>query len=52
MKKIPAIIVNWNREDVLSARPASLLKKDYEDLKKLAMDNGSEEGSQVLAKKK
>ena len=50
MKKVSAIVVNWNGEDVLSGCLASLLKQDYEDLEILAMDNGSEDGSQVLVR--
>ena len=51
MKKVSAIVVNWNGEDVLSGCLASLLEQDYEDLEILAVDNGSEDGSQVLVKK-
>ena len=50
MKKVSAIVVNWNGEDVLSGCLASLLEQDYEDLEILAVDNGSEDGSQVLVK--
>jgi len=50
MKKVSAIVVNWNGEDVLSVCLASLLEQDYEDLEILAVDNGSEDGSQVLPK--
>ena len=48
MKKVSAIIVNWNGKDVLSGCLFSLLKQDYEDLEILVVDNGSEDGSQVL----
>jgi len=51
MKKVSAIVVNWNGEDVLSGCLASLLEQDYEDLEILAVGNGSEDGSQVLVKK-
>ena len=50
MKKVSAIVVNWNGEDVLSGCLASLLEQDYEDLEILAVDNGSEDGSKVLVK--
>ena len=50
MKKVSAIVVNWNGEDVLSGCLASLLEQDYENLEILAVDNGSEDGSQVLVK--
>ncbi len=50
MKKVSAIVVNWNGEDVLSGCLASLLEQDYEDLEILAVGNGSEDGSQVLVK--
>ena len=48
MKKVSAIVVNWNGKDVLSGCLYSLLKQDYEDLEILVVDNGSEDGSQVL----
>ena len=50
MKKVSAIVVNWNGEDVLSGCLASLLEQDYQDLEILAVDNGSEDGSQVLVR--
>lgn len=50
MKNVSAIVVNWNGEDVLSGCLASLLEQDYEDLEILAVDNGSEDRSQVLVK--
>ena len=50
MKKVSAIVVNWKGEDVLSGYLASLLEQDYEDLEILAVDNGSEDGSQVLVR--
>ena len=50
MKKVSAIVVNWNGEDVLSGCLDSLLEQDYEDLEILAVDNGSEDGSQVLVR--
>ena len=51
MKKVSAIVVNWNGKDVLSGCLDSLLGQDYEDLEILVVDNGSEDGSQVLVKK-
>ena len=50
MKNVSAIVVNWNGEDVLSGCLASLLEQDYEDLEILGVDNGPEDGSQVLVK--
>ena len=49
MKKVSAIVVNWNGEDVLSGCLASLLEQDYENLEILAVDNGAEDGSKVLS---
>ena len=48
MKKVSAILVNWNGEYVLSGCLASLLEQDYEDLEILEMESGSEDGSQIL----
>ena len=48
MKKVSAIVVNWNGKEVLPGCLSSLLKQDYEDLEILVVDNGSEDGSQVL----
>lgn len=50
MKKVSAIVVNWNGKGVLSGCLRSLLDQDYEDLEILVVDNGSEDGSQVLVK--
>ncbi len=47
MKKISAIVVNWNGKDVLSGCLRSLLDQDYDDLEILVVDNGSEDGSQT-----
>ena len=52
MKKISAIVVNWNGKEVLSGCLRSLLDQDYEDYEVLVVDNGSEDGSQSLVKKK
>ena len=52
MKKVSAIVVNWNGKDVLSGCLDSLLEQDYEDLEILAVDNGSEDESQILLKNK
>ncbi|HIJ49856.1 MAG TPA: glycosyltransferase family 2 protein [Nitrospinae bacterium] len=51
MKKISAIVVNWNGKEVLSGCLRSLLNQDYEDVEILVVDNGSEDGSQALVKK-
>lgn len=50
MKKVSAIIVNWNGKDVLSGCLQSLLKQDYENLEIWVSDNGSEDGSQAMLK--
>ena len=50
MKKVAAIIVNWNDKDALSVCLKSLLEQDYENLEILVVDNGSDDGSQVLIK--
>jgi len=50
MKKVSAIIVNWNGKDVLSECLQSLLQQDYEDLEIWVSDNGSEDGSQSMLK--
>ena len=50
MKKVSAIIVNWNGKDVLSGCLQSLLKQEYEDLEIWVSDNGSEDGSQAMVK--
>ncbi len=50
MKKVSAIVVNWNGKDVLSACLQSLLKQDYSDLEIWVSDNGSEDGSQALVR--
>ena len=51
MKKVSAIIVNWNGKDILSGCLESLLDQDYENLEILVVDNGSQDGSQTLLKK-
>ena len=50
MKKVSAIFVNWNGEDILSGCLTSWMEQNYEDLEILAVDNGSEDGSQVLVR--
>ena len=50
MKKVSAIIVNWNGKDVLSECLQSLLKQEYENLEIWVSDNGSEDGSQAMLK--
>ncbi len=50
MKKVSAIVVNWNGKDVLSGCLRSLLAQDYEDMEILVSDNGSEDGSQVMVR--
>jgi GT2 family glycosyltransferase len=50
MKKISAIVVNWNGRDVLSGCLQSLLGQDYQDVEILVVDNGSEDGSQAMVK--
>ncbi len=45
MKKVSAIIVNWNGKEFLAEAIGSLLKQDYSDLEILVSDNGSEDGS-------
>jgi GT2 family glycosyltransferase len=50
MKKVSAIVVNWNGKDVLSECLQSLLKQDYENLEIWVSDNGSEDGSQAMMK--
>ena len=51
MKKISAIVVNWNGKEVLSGCLRSLLDQDCEDFEILVVDNGSKDGSQALFKK-
>jgi GT2 family glycosyltransferase len=51
MKKVSAIVVNWNGKDILSECLQSLLKQEYEDLEIWVSDNGSEDGSQAMVKK-
>ena len=50
MKKVSAIVVNWNGKDVLSGCLQSLLKQDYENLEIWVSDNGSEDDSQAMVK--
>ena len=50
MKKVSAIIVNWNGKEILSHCLQSLLDQDYKNLETLVVDNGSEDGSQILVK--
>jgi GT2 family glycosyltransferase len=45
MKKISAIIVNWNGKDVTAECIESLLAQDYPDLEIIVSDNGSTDGS-------
>lgn len=45
MKKVSAIIVNWNGKDVLIDCVESLVKQDYSDLEIIVSDNGSTDGS-------
>ena len=51
MKKVSAIIVNWNGKDILSKCLQSLLKQEYENIEVWVSDNGSEDGSQAMLKK-
>jgi len=51
MKKISAIVVNWNGKDVLAGCLQSLLDQDYEDFETLVVDNASEDGSQEFVAK-
>ena len=50
MKKVSAIIVNWNGKDVLSECLQSLLIQEYENLEIWVSDNGSGDGSQAMLK--
>ncbi len=50
MKKVSAIVVNWNGKDILSECLQSLLKQEYENLEIWVSDNGSEDGSQAMMK--
>jgi GT2 family glycosyltransferase len=50
MKKVSAVIVNWNGKDVLSKCIESILMQDYENLEIWVSDNGSHDGSQILLK--
>ena len=50
MKKISAIVVNWNGRDVLYGCLRSLLDQDYQNVEILVVDNGSEDGSQAMVK--
>lgn len=45
MKKVSAIIVNWNGKDVTADCIDSLLKQGYPDLEIIISDNGSTDGS-------
>ena len=45
MKKISAIVVNWNGKDVLLDCLESLSNQDYQNLEIIVSDNGSEDGS-------
>lgn len=51
MKKISAIVVNWNGKDVLAGCLESLLDQDYENFEILVVDNASEDGSQIFVAK-
>ena len=50
MKKVSAIVVNWNGKDVLSGCLQSLLKQNYKNLEIWVSDNGSEDGSQAMVR--
>ncbi len=50
MKKVSAIVVNWNGKDVLSGCLQSLSKQNYGDLEIWVSDNGSEDGSQAMVR--
>jgi GT2 family glycosyltransferase len=45
MKKVSAIIVNWNGKDVTADCVQSLLDQDYPDVEIIVSDNGSTDGS-------
>ena len=45
MKKVSAIVVNWNGRDVTKDCIESLLEQDYPDLEIIISDNGSTDGS-------
>lgn len=45
MKKVSAIIVNWNGKDVTAGCVQSLLDQDYPDVEIIVSDNGSSDGS-------
>jgi GT2 family glycosyltransferase len=45
LKKVTAIIVNWNDKDVIVECIQSLLKQDRNEIEIIISDNGSEDGS-------
>ena len=45
LKKITAIIVNWNDKDVIGECIQSLLNQDQPDIEIIVSDNGSNDGS-------
>ena len=45
MKKITAIIVNWNDKDVIGHCIQSILDQDRPDIDIIVSDNGSDDGS-------
>jgi GT2 family glycosyltransferase len=50
MKKVSAIVVNWNGKEILSECLQSLLEQDYTDLEIWVSDNGSADGSQAMVR--
>lgn len=52
MKKVTAIIVNWNDKDVIVECIQSLLDQDRNQIDIIVSDNGSEDGSTELIRKR
>ncbi|MDD5671846.1 MAG: glycosyltransferase family 2 protein [Candidatus Omnitrophica bacterium] len=49
---VSAIVLNWNGKDVTSRCVDSLLKQTYQSLEIIVVDNGSEDGSLAMIRKK
>ena len=52
MKKVSAVIVNWNGKDVTANCIQSLLDQDYPDVEIIVSDNGSTDGSVEFLRKR
>lgn len=50
--RLSIVVVNWNSRDDLEACLEALARQSYEDLEVIVVDNGSDDGSEQMAREK